>query len=79
MGAVVIPAEIAERYDIHEWRNAPAVLTGAHPGEWADILTVLSDIRLSKGGYRCTAPSDIATRYKTRSPFLRVRAARKGF
>jgi hypothetical protein len=33
-------------YEIHEWRNALAVLTTAHPKEWKDILKVLSEFRL---------------------------------
>lgn len=42
----LIPEDIRNLYEIHEWRNACAVLHGAHPEEWADILTVLREFRL---------------------------------
>ena len=52
----LVPADIEKRYEVHEWRNGLAILTAAHPQEWADILRVLrgftllrSDI-LSPGG-----------------------------
>jgi len=52
----LVPADIEERYEVHEWRNGLAILTAAHPQEWTDILRVLrgftllrSDI-LSPGG-----------------------------
>jgi len=52
----LVPADIDTRYEVHEWRNGLAILTAAHPQEWADILRVLrgftllrSDI-LSPGG-----------------------------
>jgi hypothetical protein len=42
----LIPKELFELYEFHEWRNAIAVLSGAFPGEWADILEVLADFRI---------------------------------
>lgn len=42
----VIPEALREFYEFHEWRNAVAVLSGAYPQEWADILTVLAEFRL---------------------------------
>ena len=36
-----IPADIAARYDIREWRNGFAILAAARPKEWAEILDVL--------------------------------------
>ena len=52
----LVPADIEQRYEVHEWRNGLAILTAAHPEEWEDILRVLrgftllrSDI-LSPGG-----------------------------
>jgi Restriction endonuclease BglII len=38
----IIPAEIALRYDVREWRNGFAILSAARPAEWAEILDVLS-------------------------------------
>ncbi len=42
----LIPKELFELYEFHEWRNAVAILTAAYPDEWADMLAVLSDFRL---------------------------------
>lgn len=44
----MIPDPIARRYETHEWRNALAVLSAAHPQEWNDILTVLGAFRLRR-------------------------------
>ncbi len=41
-----IPRNVLDVYEIHEWRNAIAVLKGAHPKEWAEILGVLDDFML---------------------------------
>jgi restriction endonuclease BglII len=46
--ARVIPADIDEAYEVHEWRNAVAVLNGAHPTEWEEILTVLRGFTVHK-------------------------------
>lgn len=43
-----IPEDIKRLYEVHEWRNASAVLQGAHPQEWKDILTVLRGFSLLK-------------------------------
>ncbi len=42
----VIPLDIREKYEIHEWRNAIAVLKGAHPAEWIDLMNVLLEFEL---------------------------------
>ena len=44
----LVPAEIAARYEVHEWRNGLAILTAAHPEEWANLLEVLRDFVLLK-------------------------------
>jgi Restriction endonuclease BglII len=36
-----IPATLAQRYDIREWRNGFAILAAARPSEWAEIVAVL--------------------------------------
>jgi hypothetical protein len=41
-----IPADIATRYEIREWRNGFAILAAARPQEWAEILDVLKGFRL---------------------------------
>lgn len=42
----LIPQEIMDRYEVHEWRNASAVLTAAHPGEWEEIKDALLSFSL---------------------------------
>lgn len=53
----LIPQDIADTYEVHEWRNAAGVLTTAHPEEWSDILAVLREFafrrsEILKGGGR---------------------------
>lgn len=42
----LIPPDIADLYEIHEWRNAVGVLQTACPSEWADIQSALRAFRL---------------------------------
>lgn len=42
----LIPKELREFYEFHEWRNTIAVLSAAYPNEWADILDVLLSFRI---------------------------------
>ena len=42
----LVPEDIAARYEVKEWRNAIAVLIGAHPQEWSDIVSVLRSFHL---------------------------------
>lgn len=42
----LVPPDIAELYEIHEWRNAVGVLQTAYPDEWADIQACLRAFRL---------------------------------
>jgi hypothetical protein len=42
----LVPADIQQRYEVREWRNAAAVLKEANPAEWADILEVLRGFSL---------------------------------
>jgi len=42
----LIPADIALRYDIREWRNGFAILSAARPSEWSEILDVLRGFQL---------------------------------
>ncbi len=56
--AHLVPDDIAERYEIHEWRNAVGVLSTACVAEWVDIQSALRAFRLlrsevlSAGGNR---------------------------
>jgi hypothetical protein len=42
----LIPKDLLEFYEFHQWRNAIAVLTVAYPEEWADIIAVLTEFRV---------------------------------
>jgi hypothetical protein len=42
----LVPKQLLELYEFHEWRNATAVLRSAYPREWADILHVLTEFRI---------------------------------
>lgn len=42
----LIPADLADLYEVHEWRNAVGVLSTAHPTEWEDILHALRTFEL---------------------------------
>lgn len=44
--AHLVPAEIAARYEVHEWRNAVGVLTTACPQEWSEVLVALQSFKL---------------------------------
>jgi len=37
----LIPTDIAQAYEVHEWRNAAGVLSTAHPAEWQDVIDLL--------------------------------------
>lgn len=48
MGVELIPQEIRDRFEVHEWKHACAILASDFPGEWQDILTLLRNFRLCK-------------------------------
>jgi hypothetical protein len=75
----IVPADIAARFEVHEWRNGLAILTAAHPEEWTNILQVLrefvllrSDI-LKPGGRKSTIAD------KLDGHFFRLGWKEKGF
>jgi len=41
-----IPALLRERFEIHEWRHATAILENDFPQEWADLMAVLQSFQL---------------------------------
>ena len=45
----LVPPDIAELYETHEWRNAVGVLQTACPAEWSDIQAALRAFRLMRG------------------------------
>jgi hypothetical protein len=46
--AHLVPADIRESYEVHEWRNAAGVLSTAHPAEWQDVLALLREFRFKR-------------------------------
>jgi hypothetical protein len=59
-GLDLLPDDVRQLYEVHEWRNACAILKGVHAVELDDILTVLRSFRLLR--------SDIATGGGNKSP-----------
>ncbi|NBZ88135.1 BglII/BstYI family type II restriction endonuclease [Stagnihabitans tardus] len=43
-----LPPFVAENYECHEWKHASAILSQDFPQEWADIMAVLTALRLKK-------------------------------
>jgi hypothetical protein len=43
-----IPSALHNKYEIHEWRHASAILLNDFPSEWQDIVDVLSRFVLKK-------------------------------
>lgn len=56
----LVPIDITELYEVHEWRNAVGVLSTACPSEWLEIQQALRSFRLLRsevlvaGGNRST-------------------------
>ena len=48
MNANMIPQELSEKYEFHNYGHALEILTSACPEEWEDIIRCLSNFSLSK-------------------------------
>jgi len=46
MPAHDLPQSIRDRYEVHEWKHATAILRNDFPDEWQDIIDVLNAFRL---------------------------------
>lgn len=44
----LIPSFVAQHYEVHEWRNATTIFRTVHPGQWTELIDVLSRFRLKK-------------------------------
>ncbi|MBN8607250.1 MAG: hypothetical protein J0L81_10055 [Caulobacterales bacterium] len=42
----LVPPDVQDLYEVHEWRNATGVLTTSAPDEWSEILDALRAFRL---------------------------------
>lgn len=43
-----LPSFIRDHYEVHEWKHASAILRNDFPNEWAQIVDVLSGIRVHR-------------------------------
>jgi hypothetical protein len=48
MGIELLPNDIKEKYEIHEWKHACAILKQDFPNEWKDLIDVLQSFELKK-------------------------------
>jgi hypothetical protein len=48
MSAHGLPEFVEENYEVHEWKHAAAILRTDFPNEWAEIMQVLSEIRVRR-------------------------------
>jgi hypothetical protein len=44
----LLPANIRDNYEVHEWKHACAILKSDFPDEWKDIINILSNFTLKK-------------------------------
>jgi hypothetical protein len=75
----LIPQDISaapsysEPWEVHEWRNACAVLKEAHKSEWADVLALLRNFKLrksaivAKGGGKSPISKEIESQLYSRA------------
>lgn len=45
MGVDLLPQFIRDNYEVHEWKHACAILRDDFPGEWDDLVEVLTNFR----------------------------------
>jgi Restriction endonuclease BglII len=76
---LIVPGEIAARFEVHEWRNGLAILVAAHPQEWRDIVEVLRGFRLSKSDILKPGGAKGLISSKLDSHFTRLGWAEKKF
>lgn len=48
MSVVHFPKDISDKYEIHEWKHASAILKHDFPKEWNDIVEMLRAFKLKK-------------------------------
>ncbi len=75
----MVPKEIRRLYAIHEWRNAMAILTAAHSGEWSDIVKVLGSFKLMRTDVLAPGGRKSLIANKLDGHFYRLGWKEKGF
>ncbi len=68
MGTDLLPKDILNKYEVHEWKHACAILKNDFPNEWNDIIDLLKSFKLNKSwittpGGRKSPISDHIDRY----------------
>lgn len=48
MGTELLPADIRDKYEVHEWKHACAILKNDFPNEWQDVIELLQNFRFCK-------------------------------
>jgi hypothetical protein len=48
MGITLLPKDILDKYEVHEWKHACAILKGDFPKEWAEIIELLRNFKLCR-------------------------------
>jgi hypothetical protein len=48
MGTELLPQSILDKYEVHEWKHACAILHNDFPNEWDDVLSLLEQFALCK-------------------------------
>jgi hypothetical protein len=48
MGTELLPKLILDRFEVHEWKHACAILKNDFPDEWSDICSLLINFKLCK-------------------------------
>jgi hypothetical protein len=48
MGISLLPEDILNAYEVHEWKHACAILQSDFPVEWNDLVNLLRDFKLCK-------------------------------
>jgi hypothetical protein len=48
MAIEILPKIIRDRFEVHEWKHACAILKNDFPKEWDDLISLLSDFKLCK-------------------------------
>jgi len=75
----LVPDDIAERFEVHEWRNGLAILSAAHSKEWTNILEVLRGFKLLKSDVLKPGGSKGLISSKLDSHFTKLGWAEKKF
>jgi hypothetical protein len=75
----LVPGDISDRYEVHEWRNGLAILTAAHAGEWENIVEVLRGFALLRSDVQKPGGSKGLISSKLDSHFTRLGWIEKKF